>query len=740
MLNYRYLVIASIAMTALVAHSQETITTPDSVANDLYDELDEFVISVKKKLVSTDGAKLTYNLDEDKSTSGQSLLDALRKVPMVTVDGEDNIKIKGSSQFKIYVNGKEDAMLSANYKQVLKSMPSDAVSKIEVITEPGAKYDAEGVGGILNLITERKQTKEGYTGNINAGFSSQQSQISVYGRVKQNKVTADAGFTYANNLLQKQSNTQHIETYDLNNINAYKKIDELDQSVSYNFYMGNINLSWEPTSNDLISLGGDINYVDANLDKLTQNTSTFSRSDVLQWSTLQDITGTIHNLGANLNFGYRRALNDKGQSITAAYRFNYGINPMEMEYQNSTLQGNYESLPYSKSSNKSYQREHTATIDYLLPLADGKHTIEAGAKGVFRHNTAITSYASGNNASELAIFDIGNTRQIQNVYALYGVYTGRLGNWNLTAGIRYEHTYMGLDFIDSEMADFRSRLNDVVPNAAVAYSFGPTSNLRLSYQMRISRPTISQLNPETFYISQSFANQGNPNLNSERFNGLSLSYSNFTSILGGNIELSYNQSNNTIEDFTYWKDGVSYSTYGNFGNSRKTRLSGFLNWNITSQMSFSVNGAINYTDISSKDKSIHNYGWNGEYGANWNYTGRCGIKYSAYGGQSTGDIRLQSRSFGWYYYGLGISKSFLKNDALTLSINATNFLTKYTSWRSEIITPDNIQKIRGKNRSWNVGMTISWNFGQLKEQVKKTNANINNNDSKATSGGTSIGI
>ena len=144
----RFLKIAAVAAASLASPVLMAQEVQDTVPAS-YDDLDELVIVAKKDVVKSDGATLTYDMSRDASSKGQTLLDALRKVPMVTVDGQDNVYIKGSSNFKVYTNGKDDPMLTANYKTVFKSMPAEAVTKIEVITEPGAKYDAEGTGCLL---------------------------------------------------------------------------------------------------------------------------------------------------------------------------------------------------------------------------------------------------------------------------------------------------------------------------------------------------------------------------------------------------------------------------------------------------------------------------------------------------------------------------------------------------------------------------------------------------------------
>lgn len=729
--------IAALTAGALTAYSQEPVDTLSSI----YDELDEFVITAKKEVVKSDGAKLTYDLEQDVSSKGQSVLDVLRKVPMVSVDGQDNIYIKGSQDFRIYVNGKEDPMLTANASKILKAMPSESVSKIEVITEPGAKYDAEGTGGILNLITERKQRKDGYTGSASLSASARNFGASLYGRVKYGQITADANINYSNNELQRQRSIVEQRSVAHNSDTMYEQIMRMDQSIGFNYIGANLNLSWEPTDKDLFTFGANVNNLDANLHSIDTRNTMYSKAGNLQWETFQDGFGTMKDLGASGNLSYRRLLNDAGQSLTAAYRFNFGRQPWDLNYENSVEEGNSYIIPFQHTLNNTYRREHTVTADYVNPLADGNHTIEAGVKGVFRYNSAINKQLAGETAYAMQTVadECGHTNQIQNVYAAYASYSGNFDNFTVTAGLRYEHTYMGLDFIDGTYSNFRKNLDDVTPNAALTYMFGPANNLRLAYQMRISRPSISQMNPTEFRVTQSIVSVGNPDLESERYHNMSLTYSNFGRVLGGNVQLSYFQSNNTIEDFIRVEDGVTYQSTGNFGHNRKVELSGLLNWNIINGMSLSVNGAINYTDIRSGIESKGNHGWNGNYGANFSYSGPWKMKYSLYGGESTGLVRLQGDFSGWYYYGLSISRSFLKDDALTLSVNASNFFTKYTVFKGDTYTDTHSVYNTTKSRNWDVGVTLSWNFGHLKDQVKKTGADLENNDMKST-GGKTIGI
>lgn len=737
----RALLLASVALIPGLASAQtpQPEALPDSL--DVYKELDEFTVSVKKEVVSSDGAKLTYDLDQDPSSKGQSVLDALRKVPMVSVDGDDKIYIKGQSNFKIYVNGREDPMLSANASTVLKAMPAEAVSKIEVINEPGAKNDAEGVAGILNLVTQRKQSQDGYTGNLSATFSKQMLSASAYGRGKYHRVTADASVNYATMLFGGTHGDQEAITINKDSDMDYRQIMGIKQRIGFGYTDARFGLSWDASDRDLFTVGANIRDMDAKVHRLDVDNKMFDRGGSLIWNQFQKGRGNMKNLDAGANASYQRNLDEQGQDLTLAYAFNFGRNGMDLHYANSSAQS-YLPTDYENNRTFDYTREHTVTIDYCNPFKTGKHKLEAGMKGVFRRNSAISSQTEGLIPELMSISEESLTRQIQNIYAAYALYNGVYGSVSTTAGIRYEHTYMGMDFVrGNDIPDFRRHLNDWVPNAALSYIFDPVTNLRLAYQMRIRRPDISQLNPFVNHLTATFAQQGNPYLDSERYNNLTLTFSKFTRTIGGSIAIDASQSNNTIESLFYWDGPVQISTSANLGSRRKIGLEGFLNWNLNQKMSFNLSGNIGYTHIRSRAMNLTNHAWNGSYNASWNYSAPSAFTFSAYGGQNTGDITLQAKWRGWYYYGLSISRGFLKEKALTVTLNAQNFLQKYSTYRNYLETETRQTRSRNRQTNWNVGITIGWRFGKLQDRVKETSASLTNDDRSTTkSTGASGGI
>ncbi len=712
----------------------------DSIEGSYYD-LDDVVISVEKPLVQTDGATLTYNIDEDPSSKGNSLLDALRKVPMVTIDGENNIRLNGQDNFKIYVNGKEDPALSANYKNIFRAMPAEAVSKIEVITEPGAKYDAEGTAGILNLITIKKDNTDGYSGNLTATVSKASTGVSVYGRLKKNRLSLSANADYAESLISPQVNNNEFNMENLTSVDFRFQKTNMHQEVKFRYIGGGLNLSYDLSDRDLITANGNIYAVKAQLNNAFTSTRTYTPDMAMTSYLFREGKANLTFSGLTAGASWQHDFSKQGHKTILSYQYNHGFNKTWIEILLKEQSGISLVPDYELQNSKEYNNEHTVQLDYINPIADNQ-TLETGIKGIFRRNYANAHFyygTDGQDAVESAT-DRTDLTQIQDVYAAYASYSGKFGNFSTNAGLRYEHTRMGIDFKWGEIPDFMNHMNDLVPNAALTYSFSPASNLRLSYQMRISRPSVNQINPYERQIIVNTIDKGNPDLRSEKANKITLTYSNFGMTAGGNIGVEYSSIDNAIAQYVYNIGDIAYNSYANIGYNRSFAIFGFFNWSIIQRMQFSLNARLTRQMFSAGNHDTQNAGWSLNYGANWNYSLTSGYKLNAYGGHTTRDYNLQGYSDGWYYYGIGISKDFLSNKSLTVTVNANNFLQAHSTYHSYSHTPTLTTHSKYTNNNWNVGISVAWNFGNLKSDVKKTSASINNDDKSSVGGksGTSL--
>lgn len=720
-------------VTTPPASAATTETTADTIPSI---NLDDLEVVATRPVVQSDGAKLTYNMDEDISVKGQTLSDALRKVPMVSVDGEGNIKINGQDNFKIYVNGKEDPALTSQYKNIFKAMPADAVLKVEVITEPGAKYDAEGTAGILNLVTITKNSTDGYSGSINVGFSKSQAGVSLYGRMKHGKLSMSANLNYADAHLFYQSNwnENNIENSSPDFRYQYNK---LQQKVVWDYLGGGLNVSYDLSEKDLLT--ANVNFTNMDADLLKGGYSIFKVWDTdhrLVGSARRDLKGELTNTTLNAGTAWQHSFNSEGDKLILSYLFNHGYDYLGASLIESESEGVQVVSPYEYTSNKGNTNEHTVQLDYMKAFAEGKHSLDAGGKVVLRRNPAIayTLWQQGLTEEDAAPSDRSDIVQKQDIYSAYLSYSGRFGHLSATAGLRYEHTRMGIDFKEGLEPDFTNHLNDLVPNAALSYNFTEASALRLAYQMRISRPSLKQVNPYEFIYIPTIIEKGNPDLSSERANKITLTYSNFGRTFGGNIGFELSSIGNAISQFTYNVDDITYSTYANIGHNRSFAVFGLFNWSPLQNLQLSANARLTRQMLSSKSPDLSNAGWNVNYGANANYTLPDRFRLSLYGGQSTRNYNLQGWQDGWYYYGIALSKGFLKNEALTLTLSANQFLQSKMSFTAYVNTENMINRFTFYNRNWNVGISLSWNFGSLKSDVKKTSRRIENDDKSSVSG------
>lgn len=711
----------------------------DTVGEPGYMDLEEFVIVQQKKLVESDGAKLTYNVTEDPESGSSNILEILRKVPGVTVDAEDNVKVNGQSSFKILMNNREDPMLKGDLKTVLKSIPASSIKKIEVISEPGAKYEAEGVGGILNIVTDRTQKLSGFMTQLSGWVNAWQAGGYLNSRLKANKVMLDATVSYNNGGIWPRSSTSDSETEDLTGgpnhlLRTHNRVKSGWDYVGVNF-----NMSWEPDSLNLFTLSG---YYSNNRwgNNSWQDRTMFTNDMSVLWSLNR--TGKNRGLYNGFGFGasYQHTFGREDHTLVASYEYDFGYNRDNNEYINETLEGESTESPYTRNKEINDYGTHILQIDYSNRF-NKHHLLEAGAKFNLNPSNADSRPYFGTNSEDAVMNESLRVKmsQFKDIYAVYGSWSGTFGKWNMKAGVRYEHTRMGLKYKIGEYPDFTTHLNDVVPNAAVSYNITSGSSLRAAYQLRISRPGLGRLNPYVNVLTPGQISYGNPNLKSEKGHNLLLSYSNYDSNkFTGGAKINYRYVANLVNDIIFMKDNVMNTTYANIGKSHAVSLDLNGDWNIIPDLRWSIYASTSYIYMMANSDMLKakRCGWQFYGNTNLNYKLPCKVRLSAYGGFYTPWLDLQSKgSQNGYYYGIGASRAFLKDDALNISLSAGNFLPAF---RTDGYTQAD-ETVRfsshSRYRQWNVGLSISFKFGGLKSEVKKTAANIDKESHEVEQGG-----
>ena len=720
---------------------------------DASNELGQVEVVAQKPLVKADIDKIEYNVQDDPDSKSNSVLEMLRKVPLVTVDGEDNIKVNGSSSFKVYVNGKPNNMMSNNPTEVLKSMPANSIKHIEVITNPGPKYDAEGVGGILNIVTVGSGL-EGYTATFSGNVSNMGAGGGLFGTVKSGKLTVSARYNYNYN--------DRPRSYSGGNRRTVGDVTEGSSDLDYdgsskghgNFQSGSMEASYEIGTLRLVSMsfglwGGGNNSTSINN---TLATAPGTSNELYRYVSDGRSKSSWYSIDGGVD--YQRMFHVKDRMFTLSYKINTSPQTSDSysTYNDMHAATDWEDFLkrlYDLNNDGSQNTtEHTFQADYTTPI--GKiHTLEAGAKYILRDNSSEDDrYERQIGTTGDYVLDEEHSSHYKHQNDILAAYMGyglRVKKISGRLGVRYEHTKQEVKYLLGRGDDFNKNFDDVVPSASIGYKLTDMSNLRFGYNMRIYRPGIWYLNPYLNDSNPTNISQGNSHLDSEKSHSFNLSYSNFTQKFNINLSARYSFTNNSIEQVTEQvKDTeieglqnptgkeVLYSTYQNIGKSRNASLSGYVNWNATSNTRIYANLYGNYTYMEGAN-GLKNDGWNlfAYGGAQQSLPHDWRISLNIYG--QTPWIMLQGKGSSFFDYGLSVNKSFL-NKRLTLSAFASNFFKKYTSPTSSI------EGVGFTQDSWNrytrqrFGVSVSYRIGELKASVKKAARTISNDDVKGGGG------
>lgn len=717
--------------------------------NDDTQQINEVTVVAQKPLVTVEVDKITYSLDDDPEAKTNNALEMFRKVPMITVDGEDKIQLKGSSNYKIYMNGKPSNLLSGeNASDVLKSMPASSIKNIEVITDPGSKYDAEGVGGIINIITS-KNAMQGYTGTVRANASSLGSfggggYVSL--KVGNLGLTANYGYNNRNSPWNNSHSERETEEDRLAEGRPTKLIEDGRSKYKGPFQYGYLEASYEIDTLNLISVGANLfrgksknlSELDAVLNPLGDE---FNSSPIYKFHRNSVSEGTFGSTDVNVD--YQHSTSKKDELLTVSYRFSQSPNDSESNTELSDVVNYYLSDEYPKwNINDASTIEHTGQVDYTTPLFN-KQTLEAGVKYINRQNKSNTLEQIYNDSTKIwedHSRDNSQFRHTQHIYSAYLGYVIRLNKFGIKAGVRGEGTSLKAEFARKPDMDFSTDYFDVVPNATLTYQIDMSTQIRLGYNMRIQRPGIWYLNPYINDVDPQNISQGNPNLDSEKSNNVNLNFSKFTQKFSINASLSYTFVNNPIERYSFTADfpvndprsqynGAMWNTYDNIGKKQQVGMFLYGNWSPNTWFRIYMNGGLDYTDMKAPTLGLEKDGISGRVFAGTQFTLPKDFRINLNGGYFSPWIMLQGKQSPFYFAGLNVSKDFLKKK-LSVSVGANNPFWK--TMKMEMTTTG--EGFRNVSTNWRSArefrFSISYRFGTMKGQIKKVRRGISNDDSK----------
>ncbi|MBQ6016105.1 MAG: TonB-dependent receptor [Bacteroidales bacterium] len=720
---------------------QKTVTlregTTDAGAIALEDDIQAIQsskISAAKPLIKMDADKISYDVENDTDAKASNVLDLLRKVPMVTVDGQDNITVNGSSSFKVYVDGKPNQMISANPSKVFKSMPASAVKGIEVITNPGAKYDAEGTGGVLNLTMARTEDgksalPDGASGSVSAGIDTQGSLSGgLYLNAKKGKLTV-GGDIYTGLERQwdlSQETNQHFVSTKTDIAENYHV------AKSTNPYLfGDINASYELDTLNLFSASLGIMSWAYNQDATGSGSATVGGTPLYSYDGFGSASGGSNGINASFDWQHNFAGN-KEKMFTLSYRFSGDPENQFTERRYDNVTGT--AMNDVKVDGKNVSQEHTFQADYTTPIAKGQ-TLSSGLKYIYRNNYSNDEYyIDPGTGYVLQPTKDSEYHHHNNIAAAYTEYAGSFGKFSTKVGLRYEYTFLDVQFEDGTSYD--GHYDNLVPNVSLQYNLGQTSNLGLTYNMRISRPGITYLNPFVNRGEPNKISYGNPDIQPEKTHNFGLKYNYFSPKFMLNAGLMYRFGEGGISSYQkYAADPddpsrmILHSTYGNIVSNSTYGVNWFINWNPVKDTRIYTSSNLGYTVISSPQLNQSNSGFNGHFMFGAQQTIFWDMRLSANLFGATKRYTLQGWGSGFSGLSLGVSKSFLE-EKLNVSLRGfTNvkggkyfYFENYTEGKDFTTHSKVYIPIRS------VGIELTYNFGKSNIQVKKAQRTITNDD------------
>lgn len=710
--------------------------------------ISEVNVVAVRPIIRSEADRITYDAQQDPESQTSTVLDLLRKVPMVTVDGQDNVQLKGASNFVYHLNGKPTQLFSGNPGMILKSIPASMVKSVEVITEPGARYDAEGIGGIINIITVQQSSAQGYSATISAQGSSRGSLGGGLNLVlQQGKFSFSGNFNYSHNKQFPVTTTTERTNYLPGAPYPFgKQVATVINESPMQF--GSAQLSYEHDSLNLVTLTFNRRYGRPNgtTTALTENfDADMNPLFVYDQSNTNKVTWGGTDFGVDYQRSFKR---NKSELFTLSYQLSNTPNNSNFEATN-TLNPDYLFQPqpglaqWSKSNNVAATNEHTLQADYTVPVAKG-HTLETGVKYILRLNSSETdeshryfNFANIYPFEPYITFDsISSFSNNQDILGTYLSYTGNVDKWGLKTGVRYEYTWLEARFNEADR-NFSTNYGALVPSAILTYRITDMKNMKLGYNNRIQRPGIGFLNPYVDRRDPNYINYGNPDLDPERSHTITLGYSSFTAKFNLNAELAYNFVNNAIEQYSFIREGgtIQEITYDNIGKNRQLGVNLFGNYRGLPWLNLFVNSNANYVVLRSESMNLSNSGITGRLFVGGTVTLPKDFRVSTGAGGNLPQVNLQGSQSAFYFSYLALSKAML-NKRLNVSLSGVWLPVPHIILETEGVnrtTGDVTFRQRTDvhlTKSTELRLNVSYRIGTVNAQVRTTRKTIDNDDQK----------
>jgi outer membrane receptor protein involved in Fe transport len=692
--------------------------------------LKEAVVEGEKPLIEMKVDKLIYNADKDISSKGGNSQDVLRKVPMVSVDLEGNVMLQGTQNVRVLINDKPSSLMAASVADALKMIPADEIEKVEVITSPSAKYDAEGTGGIINIITKKKNI-QGLSGSVNAGAGTRSSNLFSNLNFRQGRWGTGlniGGFGYTG-----IGEIRNIRTTTSSAVSTYLLQTGDNRTYGFGPY-AQLNSDVDLSSKSSLSGSFRLNNFNNGSRGKTANDFSFDGTNYSNVFT-NDYSTVTNGLSFDGNIDYKKSFRKKEQELTLSAQST--TNNRLTDYEVSRL--DYSESPYYEetSKNRNLNNEKTLQADYAQPV--GKDFLmETGAKAIFRDVVSDYTYDTLDFSGDAFVEDQARSDRFdyrQDVIAGYAQGTYTVGKFGLKAGLRYELTTIEGVIRDAD-SSFTNRYDNFIPSGTVSYSKPGKYSMKVSYTQRIQRPGMTYLNPWVNTSDSLNITYGNPELEPETSHGFEFGFNTFRKFGSINASVYHRFTDNSIESIrTIQDEDIYVTTYDNIGKNYTTGMS--LGINIMWQMKVfcGANANLSYYKVKTSGylQGLSNDGLNYSFSIFGNYKFGKQWGVMVFGSFNGPKISVQGSSTSFWYYNASARREF-KNGKGGIGVGLDNFASWYMHFRNSYSGEGFTYE--GDNKFLFLGARVSldYRFGKMEFSGPKKKG-IRNDDLKDDGGG-----
>lgn len=673
--------------------------------------------------------KRVFNVDQNIASTGGSASDVLTNIPSVEVDNEGQVSLRGSSSVTVWINGKASGLTSDNRGDILQQLPAENIERVEVITNPSARYSPEGTAGIINIVLKRDR-RAGYFGGVQAG-ADVNGGYNVSGNVNYSSGTLEAyaNLGYRRRLFQNGGYTNRSylaedgsETSSLNQ----ESDGEMDGKMTFT----RAGATWHVTEKDHLSISGMGMFGGHDRENAIDYLSFEHGSAIYNRQRNQSEDGDMTMF--NVELGYKHDFSEESN-----LDFTLSHNQWRMDgnnvYDDVTryTAGGEETTLYQAQDNRMRNKTWEMQLDYVNKWGEN-HRLEAGYKGSFRRNNSPVRTYSGDSAS-YAVFDASLYNRFiydQDIHALYLTYGGRWGQLSYQAGLRGEYTRTQSQPMswstegDSEQAGdlYKDDYFKLFPSLFVSYALPAGNEVQLNYTRRISRPWGGQLNSFRNITDATNISFGNPELTPEYSNAFELNYIKNWEEHMLSFSGYYRTTDEVIQRISYrGNDNVMYSTYENVAQSQsagmelvaKNKLFRFLDLTSTVNLFYYKLDGFSFRPDGSESvitgEDDENFSWNARVIANMALPAAVSLQLT--GNYNARQVVAQGYRRPNYSLDAGLRRSFFDRK-LSVSVNARDILAS-RKWK----TVTSGTGFRQSSENWwggrYVGFTLTYNFGNM---------------------------